>query len=45
MKEMDRKMLGFKSHDICELVPYVPGIRILKIGCTPLEWHLREEHG
>ena len=29
---MDRKMLNFKSRDICELVPHVPSMRTLRIG-------------
>ena len=35
---MDRKMLNFKSHDICELVPHVPGVRTLRIGWV-LHWN------
>ena len=35
---MDRKMLNFKSYDICELVPHVPGVRTLRTGWV-LHWN------
>ena len=37
-KEMDRKMLDFKSYGICELVLHVPGVRTLRIGWV-LHWN------
>ena len=35
---MDKKMLNFRSHDIFELVPHVPGVRTLRIGWV-LHWN------
>jgi len=33
---MYKEMQTSKSHDICELVPHVPGMHTLRIGCVLL---------